>query len=291
MDHKARINLEINGHLINFKFFETLKCISNTWSQRKSAEKLGISHPVLNRRIKEVERKLKIRIVKTTSRGSVLTSEGLELLNIYEKYLKRLKKREKTVIGGGFISSNLVGTLASQFGLDSLSYSTDDQSAVYLFNMDMLDILTLDDPIYAFKNDLNFNPVAYDYLSLIASSNKLLSSKNNLNNLNHEKFVSVANSIQRLAWKTLENSGVEYQIFDSCKSPLEAFKIVKNNDNLYSFLNASSFPGKELIKKETKHIISMIISNEDDKDLTAFLEYVLSEGQQIVEEEGFERII
>ncbi|GAB4306935.1 MAG: LysR family transcriptional regulator [Methanobacteriaceae archaeon] len=291
MDHEARINLEINGHLINFKFFETLKCLSSTWSQRKAAEKLGISHPVLNRRIKEVEGKLKIKIVKTTPRGSGLTSEGLELLYIYEKYLKRLKKREKIVIGGGFISSNLVGNLASQFGLDSLNYSTDDESAVHLFNMDMLDILTLDDPIYAFKNDLKFNPIAYDYLSLIASSQELLSNKNNLNDLNYEKFVSVTNSTQRLAWNTLDSLGVEYQIVNECKSPLEAYKIVKDNNNLYSFLNASSFPGKDIIKRESKHIISIIISNEDDKDLNAFLEYVLSEGQDIVEEEGFDKII
>ncbi|MGC9517621.1 MAG: helix-turn-helix domain-containing protein [Methanomicrobiales archaeon] len=291
MDYKAKINLEIDGNLINYKFFDALKCISETWSQRKAANKLNISHAVLNRRIKDFEEKLNIQVVKSTPRGSALTPEGMELLKVYERYENLIKKREKIVIGGGFISSNLVSKLASEYGLDCINYFTDDKNAVKLFNMDILDILTLDDPIYAFKNDLEFNPIAYDHLSLINGSSKSMKHLRNLNDLDNKKFLSIPNSSQRLAWNTLDNANINYEIVDENKTILETFKNVKERDNLYTFLNASFFRGSDILKKETKHIISLIIRNQLDKDLTDFLDYILNEGQSIVEENGFERVI
>jgi len=290
MDYKPKISLEIDSHLINYKFFEALKCISRTWSQRKAAAGLNISHAVLNRRVKEVEDKLNFQIVEPTPRGSGLTPEGMELLERYESYENRLKKRDKIVIGGGFISSNLVSSLASSYGLESVTYSTDDENALHLFDMDMLDILTLDDPIYAFKNDLKFNPIAYDYLDLIASSKESLQEINNINHLKQKKFVSVPNSSQRLAWNTLDNSNIDYRIVEKVKNPFEAFKTVKYNENLYTFLNSSFFPGSDVIKEETKHIISLIMVNEHAENLKDFLEYILGEGQQIVEKKGFDRV-
>ena len=53
-----------------------LECVSKTWSQREAAKKLGISHSVLNRRIKESEEKFGLRLVETTGAGSGLTENG-----------------------------------------------------------------------------------------------------------------------------------------------------------------------------------------------------------------------
>ena len=43
------------------------------------------------------------------------------------------------------------------------SIHTDDESALELARKDMVDILTLDDPVRAFMYDLDFIPIAYDY--------------------------------------------------------------------------------------------------------------------------------
>ena len=55
---KPEIGIEIDGISFNYKFFETLESLSKTYSQRKTAKELKVSHSVLNRRIKNAEDKL-----------------------------------------------------------------------------------------------------------------------------------------------------------------------------------------------------------------------------------------
>ena len=45
--------------------------------------------------------------------------------------------------------------------IDATIYRTDDESALELAREDMVDILTLDDPVRAFMYDLDFIPIAY----------------------------------------------------------------------------------------------------------------------------------
>ena len=47
---KPEIGIEIDGISFNYKFFETLESLSKTYSQRKTAKELKVSHSVLNRR-------------------------------------------------------------------------------------------------------------------------------------------------------------------------------------------------------------------------------------------------
>ena len=55
---KPEIGIEIDGISFNHKFFETLESLSKTYSQRKTAKELKVSHSVLNRRVKTAEDKL-----------------------------------------------------------------------------------------------------------------------------------------------------------------------------------------------------------------------------------------
>ena len=93
MKYSPKLNMVINGHEFSYKIFETLKCVSNTWSQREAAKRLGISHSVLNRRIKESEEKFGLRLVETTGAGSGLTENGYKIFNKYERYMKRLRRK------------------------------------------------------------------------------------------------------------------------------------------------------------------------------------------------------
>jgi molybdenum-dependent DNA-binding transcriptional regulator ModE len=287
MDYLPKLNLFINGHEFNHKFFETLECVSKTWSQREAAKRLGVSHAVLNRRIREAEDKLGESIVETTGAGSGLSDYGLEILRRYQEYMQRLQEREIPVICGGHISSGLLEVLSSEYGLESHVYRTQDEVAIHLAQKDMVDILTFDDPVQAFMRDLDFTPVAYDHLVLASGGRDVPKSIDDINGMN---FVEVPGSSQRLAWNTLDDNGVDYEIVELVKSPYEALKRVQKNEDLHTFLNSSFADGSNVLEKETKHIISIVNLNPENTILNDFVAFILNEGQQIIREEGFEPI-
>ena len=277
----------IDGKEFSYKIFETLKCISITWSQREAAKRLGISHSVLNRRIKESEEKLGFRLIETTGAGSGLTEYGLKVLNTYERYMKRLEDRKKPVICGGHISAGLMEVLAQEYSLDVTIYRTDDQSALELARKDMVDILTLDDPVRAFMYDLDFTPVAYDYLVLVSNNDHPI---NTLNDLNGKKFLEIPDSSQRLAWNTMDNIKIDYEIVKLVNSPYSALKTVQENPELYTFLNHSFTFGSSILKNDTQHLISLVLCNKENIVLKDFVDFITTDGQKIIEQQGFMRI-
>jgi DNA-binding transcriptional LysR family regulator len=287
MKYDPKLNLSVDGHKFSYKLFETLKCVSKTWSQREAARRLGISHAVLNRRIRESEEKLGIKLVDTTGAGSGLTEYGFKILERYEKYMSRLEERKKPVICGGHISAGLLELLSKEYGLDATIYQTDDESALKLASMDMVDILTLDDPVRAFMWDLDFTPIAYDHLVLVSNQPKSFKSLEDLEGL---EFVEVEGSSQRLAWNTLDNMDIDYKIVEVVKSPYNALKIVQKSEDLCTFLNSSFTYGSNILKSDTKHIISVVLPNNENEFLKDFLGFILGEGQNIIDNYGFERI-
>jgi len=287
MKYNPKLNMIINGHEFSYKIFETLECISKTWSQRKAAKRLGISHSVLNRRIKESEEKFGFRLVETTGAGSGLTENGLKILSKYERYMKRLENREKPVICGGYISAGLIEVLADKYPLDATIYRTDDESALELARKDMVDILTLDDPVRAFMYDLDFTPVAYDYLVLVSNHD---TSINSVFDLNGKNFIEVPGSSQRLAWNTMDNMKIDYQIVDLVKSPYNALNIINKNKELFTFLNNSFSNGSDILKDDTKHLISLVLCNNENTVLKDFVNYITGDGQETIEQQGFMKI-
>ena len=287
MKYNPKLNMIINGHEFSYKIFETFECISKTWSQRKAAKRLGISHSVLNRRIKESEEKFGFRLVETTGAGSGLTENGLKILSKYERYMKRLENREKPVICGGYISAGLIEVLADKYPLDATIYRTDDESALELARKDMVDILTLDDPVRAFMYDLDFTPVAYDYLVLVSNHD---TSINSVFDLNGKNFIEVPGSSQRLAWNTMDNMKIDYQIVDLVKSPYNALNIINKNKELFTFLNNSFSNGSDILKDDTKHLISLVLCNNENTVLKDFVNYITGDGQETIEKQGFMKI-
>jgi molybdenum-dependent DNA-binding transcriptional regulator ModE len=287
MEYNPKLSLFINEQILNYKFFEALDCVAQTYSQREASKKLGISHTVLNRRIKDAEDKLGFKLVYTTGAGSNITEDGLKILQQYRKLIYRLKKRETPVLCGGYISAGIMEALIMEYGLDILIYQTDNESALYLADMNMIDILTLDDPVKAFMRDLDFIPIAYDHLVLVSPIDETIS---NINELEGKKFVEIPGSSQRLAWNTLDNLNIDYEIVKLLKSPYAALKAVKNSEDLYTFLNSSFTNGSNVLKNETKHLITLVLLNQDDDKLKKSLEFILSKGRKLITELGFETI-
>ncbi len=287
MKYKPKISLTIDDNTYSFRLFEALKMVSKTFSQREAARKIGVSHAVLNRRIKDAEERLGFKLILSTPAGSLLTPNAKDLLKIYEKYEKRFKKREKIIICGGYASSRLLGNLAVEYGLDAAVYTTGDKEALYLADMDMVDILTLDDPVHALIGNLDFTPIAYDHLVLISGEKKPI---NSIKDLKDKNFIEIEDSPQRLAWNTLDDEGIHYKLKTGFKSPHEAIKFIKNNHEFYTFVSRSLEEGIDIIKEDTRHIISFIPCNTDNR-INDFLNFILTfKGQKIVEKYGFERI-
>ena len=207
-ESKGLINIEINGDIYDYKLYESLESLSKTKSQRKSAKELNISHTVFNRRILKAEDKLGFKISKKVGNGTVLTQEGLDLLNEFRKYVIQIEKTADVNIVGGHISTGLLESIELPFNANI--YSSSDEDAFELARRGAVDILTLDDPLIAFERDLNFIPIAYDYLVLISSPN----SKNieSISDLTGLDFVNVNGSAQRLAWNSLQHYDIDYNI-------------------------------------------------------------------------------
>ena len=280
------ISLEIDGEIYDYKLYNTLKSLSKTYSQRKSAKELGISHAVLNRRIKKAEDKIGLRIVEKIGSGSVLTIDGMNLLKEYENYYHQIAKTENITIGGGHIVSGLLESITQPFEISV--YSSNDSNSFKLAKRDVIDILALDDPLIAFEKDLNFTPIGFDYLVLITGKNsKPIKSINDLKNLD---FVAVNGSAQRLAWNTLEHYDIPYNIVKTVNSQFDAYKMVKNSDNLHSFLNASYFNGNDILKHDTRHAISLVQINEEKEEVFDFIEFLLNDGQKEIVKQGFSSI-
>ena len=282
---KPEIGIEIDGISFNHKFFETLESLSKTYSQRKTAKELKVSHSVLNRRVKGAEDKLGEKLVVTVGSGSELSPKGYELLDIYNKYKNRLEDRDEIIIAGGHIITGLLQAISYDLPFKTLIYSSDDESAYELAKQDLIDILALDDPLLAFENDLNFTAIAYDHLVLISPKNEKHIER--IEDLEALKFIGVKGSAQRLAWNTLRQENINFTIEREVKSQFDAFKIVKNSDDYYTFLNASYFNGNEILKNETRHVISLVQCNDSKDDIYNLIEYLLFDGQIKIGEQGF----
>ena len=282
-ESKGLISLEIDGEVYGYRLFESLDSLSKTKSQRKSAKQLNISHTVFNRRILKSEEKLGIKLTKTVGNGTHLTREGLDLLEEFKKYAIQIEKTSTINIVGGHISTGLLDSIDLPFKTNI--YSSNDEDAFELAKRGVVDILTLDDPLIAFERDINFYPIAYDYLVLISSpETKDIESISDLENLD---FVSVSGSAQRLAWDSLKHYDININITETVNSQFEAYKLVKNSKNLHTFLNASYFKGNELLKFDTQHVISLVKVNEDKDDVDEFIRYLTNEGQNDIEKQGF----
>ena len=283
LESKGLISLEINGEIYGYKLYQSLESLKRTHSQRKSAKELNISHTVFNRRILQAEEKLGFKLTMKKGNGSDLTSNGVRLLEEYRKYLIQIAEPDNINIAGGHISSSLLKSINLPFNINV--YSSSDEDAFKLARRGVVDLLTLDDPLIAYERDINFIPIAYDYLVLISSPNS--EEINSIKDLNNLDFVKVNGSAQRLAWNSLEHYDLNYNFKHEVNSQFDAFKLVKNSKNLHSFLNASYFNGNKILKFDTRHVISLVKVNDNDSKTDEFINYLITKSQKEIEKQGF----
>ena len=282
-ESEGLISLEINGKIYDYKLYQSLSSLSRTKSQRKSAKELNISPTVFNRRLLKADDKLGVKITEKVGNGTILTDDGMRLLEEFRKYMIQIEKTSDINIAGGHISTGLLESIETPFDINI--YSSSDEDAFKLARRGAVDILTLDDPLIAYERDINFMPIAYDYLVLVSGpQSRKIESISDLEGLD---FVNVNGSAQRLAWNSLNHYDIEYNLKKNVNSQFDAFKIVRNSENLYTFLNASYFKGNELLKYDTQHVISVIKVNEDKPEVDEFIRFLINDGQREIENQGF----
>ena len=64
--------------------------------------------------------------------GSILTSEGLDLIKIYSQYDIRLKESKKVNIAGGILLVEFLESISNEVPFDITVFSSDDESAFEL---------------------------------------------------------------------------------------------------------------------------------------------------------------
>ncbi|MDR1721805.1 MAG: LysR family transcriptional regulator [Methanobrevibacter sp.] len=298
MKFKAEISMEIDGNHYNHKLFETLESINRNFSQRKAADELKIAHSVLNRRILKAEESLGFKLVISSGAGSELSFQGMEILNKYHQYQSKVLESEEILVYGGPITIGLLEYLSSDFPKKISFYSCSDEDSYNLAQKSLVDIIALDDPLLGFKKDLEFIPIAYDHLVLLGNEkieeksessdkkpiNKEIKTISDLNGLN---FVSVDGTAQRLAWQTLKDANIDFNIVQNLKSQYDASKLVENSDSLYTFLNGSFFKGNEILKRETEHVLSLVPINKEKEGVEEFIDFILNKGQEKILKQGF----
>jgi len=291
MSINKKLNIELDDVIYDYKLFDTLKAIKSNKSQRKAAKELGISHTVLNRRIIKAEELLSQPLVVVTNRGSTLTGYALNLLEEYESYEQRLNDDDNLVMVGGYISCEFIRELSLAYQLENIKIlQTDMDTAFDLANKGIVDILGFDDPVQAYIYDLEPIPLGRDNLMLLTHGTEQF---NNIQDLNGLDFVEVEGSAHRLAWTTLANNDLDFNIVKTVNSFHEAIRLVEQNENLYTFINKSisytSMNTNDVLSEYTKHIISAL-NVKNRVDVESFLNFASHSAQKLTVQFGFEAL-
>lgn len=291
MKFGKKLNFEFDGNVYDYKLFDTLKAIKENSSQRRAAKELGISHAVLNRRIITAEEKFSKELVRVSNRGSFLTGFAKTLLDEYESYERRLVDDDVWTVAGGFVSCEFIKQLSMAYQLDNIRFLQCDMDTAFEYaNMGLVDILAFDDPVQAYIFDLEPIPLARDSLMLLSGEPTFFSTLTDLNGLD---FVEVDGSSQRLAWTTLANNDLDFDIVKTVKSFNEAIKLVEENENLYTFINKSMAYRcqnvNDVISEHTRHIISAL-NVKNSVDVESFLNFASHKAQKLTLSYGFEQL-
>lgn len=291
MNINKKLNIEINDVLYDYKLFDTLKSIKYNKSQRKAAKELGISHTVLNRRILKAEKMLSKKLVDVSANGSFLTNYALKLLDEYESYEQRLVDDDVWTMAGGFVSCEFVRELAKAYHLDDIKIlQTDLETSIDLANKGLVDILGFDDPVQAYIRNLEPVALGRDNLVLLVHEGDEFNSLSDLNGLN---FVEVEGSAQRLAWTTLANYDLDFDIVTTVDSFHEAIRMVEQNSSLFTFINKSlsytSLNTNSILSDDTRHIISAL-NVKNNVEVESFLNFASHSAQKLTTKFGFEQL-
>src|SRR4030042_6485045 len=113
VDVRPRVVFVSEGQEITHRQVEALAAPHAKGSMQKAAASLDISTPVLHKYVREVEEKAGASLVSSTSKGSRLTTAGLELLERFRAYELRLEDPPTLRVAGTVVTGGCPLTAAA----------------------------------------------------------------------------------------------------------------------------------------------------------------------------------
>jgi len=197
------------GQEITHKQIMSLVALHESGSMKKAAQRLGISTPVLHKHVRDAEEKTGTGLVLSTSRGTSLTTDGLELMGRYRAYEARLRDEPLLRVAGTLVSERCLLRAASAMsdkGKDCLLTISTDDSNLRLVDEMRVDCILLDDPLCAME-------MASDKESTEVASDMLLHRDAG------KDYARVAFGAQRLGFRQLEQRRVKYRVVRGVHDP------------------------------------------------------------------------
>ncbi|CAB3288740.1 Transcriptional regulator, LysR family [Methanocaldococcus lauensis] len=230
-DFKADVVVEYKGKVITPNQIKLLKSLQKTKSQNEASKLLNINPSSFNIQLKRLEKKLGVKLYYSTPNGTILTEDGLKILEIYEFSKKRLNNKFFTV--SGFVSGEIAKILFENPIITSFD------NALKLLKLNFVDILGVDDSYWVFRLnderflksefgnfDFNIFLVVYDHFVMVSKKE-----------FNYKNLVGVRYSSHRIVYNILKKEGINFKVKIRTKNPFKAIELV--NEGYSLFLNES----------------------------------------------------
>ncbi len=230
-DVKINLAVEYKGKLITPNQIKLLIALHKTKSQNKASNLLNISPSSFNIQLNRLEKKLGVKLYYSSPNGTILTDTGLEILETYKSYSKRLKNHSFTV--SGFVSGEIAKILFENPIITSFD------NALKLLKMGFIDVLGVDDSYWIYRlgdeRFLKSEVGSCDFnIFLIAYDNFVMVSKKEFD---YKNLVGIRFSSQRIVYNILKKEGIKFKVKIKTKNPFRAIDLV--NEGYSLFLNES----------------------------------------------------
>ncbi len=201
---KARpcITFSFAGGQVTEREIEALIAVAKVGSQKDAAKSLGISLPVVHRRLARAEKKVGESLVKTDNRGTNLSETGQDLINAYDEFTRRTRPATNPVVACTPITRPRVHQALSRIERERRRVAvmvSDDETNVRLFIAGLVDLMILDDPIFAYETfrDHTVREVGLDSLLWMDRG---------------EEFALFRYGPQRIGFEYLDEKGLPYNV-------------------------------------------------------------------------------
>ncbi len=150
---RASLTVQVDGKPLTYKQAEAVLTLFMKGTQRAAARSLGVSAPVLNRHLRQVEAKIGCPIMDCGPRGTILNELGEKIAREQLALQGKRKEREHLAVACTPLSEELLLqalNAADPKGEAELVIS-EDRHNLTEFQAGMLDLVILDDPLYAYE--------------------------------------------------------------------------------------------------------------------------------------------
>jgi molybdenum-dependent DNA-binding transcriptional regulator ModE len=201
---KARpcVSFEFLNGRITERELKALEAVEELGTQLDAARHLGITVPVLHRRLTSAEAKVAEPLVITDNRGTRVTELGVQILHAYDEFIRRTHPATSPVVACTPVTRPRVHQALNMIERDRRRVSVivgDDETNIRFFISGQLDLIILDDPQFAYETfrDHTIKEVGQDNLLLMDRG---------------EDFAQYRYGPQRLGFEYLKTEGIPYKL-------------------------------------------------------------------------------